>query len=185
MFLWFAVGSALIVWMVFQSPMVDYRLVMAGSVLPVAGVAWGAGPFDSLLVPVLVLALVMSVTSLRAIPRRRTIRRRLLGVPIGMFLYLVLNGSWAEPSVFWWPARGIHFPDVSNPIVSRGVWSIILEALGGLGGVWLWGRWGLDDPDRRRRFLRTGHLDRVVAARGPGRDASGGTERGGEDGDVP
>ena len=34
MLLWFAGGAALIVWVVFKDPSIDYRLVMLGAVLP-------------------------------------------------------------------------------------------------------------------------------------------------------
>ena len=36
MFLWFAGGSFVLVWLVFRSPAVDFRLVMLGAVLPVS-----------------------------------------------------------------------------------------------------------------------------------------------------
>ncbi len=75
-----------------------------------------------------------------------------------MFLHLVLDGSWSDSRVFWWPAGGWSFPRVEAPVVGRGWWSVLLELAGvGLVAV-LWGQFGLDDAERRRSFLRTGQL---------------------------
>jgi len=165
-FLWFAAGAAAIVWVIFNSPMVDYRVVMLGAVLPVVEVPWGVGVLHTLLASVVVLTLVMLATTPRALTHRRTIRRRWLGLPIGMFLHLVLDGVWTDASAFWWPFAGA-LPAGRAPELARGVWTVAMEAAGGLMLVWLWGRWGLDDPDRRSDFLRTGRLDRSVAMRTP------------------
>lgn len=166
--MWFAAGAAALVWAVFQSPMLDYRLVMLGAVLPVAEIPFGAGPLHTLAVATAVMVVVMLGTTPRAVPNRRLWRRRLLGLPIGMFLHLVLDGAWTRPSLFWWPASGWTLPQGQAPELARGVWSVALEAAGVLLGMWLYSRWGLEDPERRRRFRRTGQLDRAVASRGEG-----------------
>ena len=155
MLVWFAAGSVAIVWAVFQSPAIDYRMVMLGSVLGVAEAPFGLGPLHTLVVPVLALGVVMGATV-----GRRLVRRQLLGVPIGMFLFLVLDGSWTVPSVFWWPASGWDFGHRRSLIAGRGLWSILLELVGVGLAAWLWQRFGLADPGRRRRFLTTGQLDR-------------------------
>lgn len=59
MVFWFAACSAAIVWLVFQSPAFDYRLVMAGSLLGLVELPFGPGPFQSLSLSVLVLGAVM------------------------------------------------------------------------------------------------------------------------------
>jgi hypothetical protein len=156
MFVWFAAGSAVIVWAVFQSPAIDYRMVMLGSVLPLVEVPFGAGFLQTLLAPCLALAVVMSATV-----GRRLVRRRLLGIPIGMFLHLVLVGAWMNTDVFWWPIGGGTLYDESSPVVAHGAWSVVLE-LAGIGlAVWAYRRFGLEDRARRDLFLRTGHLDRA------------------------
>ena len=156
MLLWFAAGSAVIVWAVFQSPAIDYRMVMLGSVLPLLEVPFGAGFLHTLLAPVLALGVVMAATV-----GRRLVRRRYLGIPIGMFLYLVLSGAWANTGVFWWPLGGGTLYDDPSPVVDHGAWSIALE-LAGIGlAVWAYRRFGLEDRRRRERFLRTGQLDRA------------------------
>lgn len=161
MFLWFAAGSVAIVWLVFQSPAVDYRMVVLGSVLAVGEVPFGVGPLQTLALSVVILAVVMLATI-----GRRLVRRRWLGVPIGTFLHLVLDGSWARTNVFWWPANGWRFPGISAPTVSRGLWSVALELGGVLIAVWLWDRFGLSDASRRRRFVTTGQLDREFMGSG-------------------
>ncbi len=94
MVFWFAACSAAIVWLVFQSPAFDYRLVMAGSLLGLVELPFGPGPFQSLSLSVLVLGAVMVGTI-----GRRLSRRKWLGVPIGMFLHLVLNGAWSSHQI--------------------------------------------------------------------------------------
>lgn len=166
MFLWFAAGSAAIVWAVFQSPAVDYRMVMLGAVIPVIEVPFGVGPMHALATSIFVLLAVMLVTTPKRLTRRRLIRRRWLGLPIGMFLHLVLDGAWTDTTTFWWPITRGGF-GATAPEIGRGVWTVAMEAAGGLLALWLWGRWGLDDEGRRRTFFRTGQLDREISARVP------------------
>ncbi|MFN8053640.1 MAG: hypothetical protein U0Q22_19555 [Acidimicrobiales bacterium] len=164
--MWFIAGSVAIVWTVFRSPAVDYRVVALGSVLALVEVPFGVGPFQTLTLSVVALGVVMLATI-----GRRLARRRWLGIPIGMFLHLVLDASWSRQSVFWWPFTGLRFPDASAPVVDRGIWSVLLELVGVMIAVWLWSEFGLDDPERRRLLLRTGQLDRAhMRTRGPDAD---------------
>ncbi|HOT79351.1 MAG TPA: hypothetical protein PKY13_05160 [Microthrixaceae bacterium] len=160
MLIWFAAGSVAIVWVIFRSPAVDYRVVALGSVLALVEVPIGVGPFQTLMLSVVALALTMGLTV-----GQRLRRRRWLGIPIGMFLHLVLDASWSDQSVFWWPFGGWTFPDVSAPVIQRGIWSLLLELVGCMVALWLWGEFGLDDPERRRRLWRTGQLDRSLMRR--------------------
>ena len=160
MLIWFAAGSVAIVWVIFRSPAVDYRVVALGSVLALVEVPIGVGPFQTLMLSVVALALTMGLTI-----GQRLRRRRWLGIPIGMFLHLVLDASWSDQSVFWWPFGGWTFPDVSAPVIQRGIWSLLLELVGCMVALWLWGEFGLDDPERRERLWRTGQLDRTLMRR--------------------
>ncbi|MBX7068453.1 MAG: hypothetical protein K1X38_03625 [Microthrixaceae bacterium] len=171
MLIWFAAGSVAIVWTIFRSPAVDYRVVAVGSVLALVEVPFGVGPFQTLAFSVVALAVTMGVTV-----GRRLQRRRWLGVPIGMFLHLVLDGSWANQEVFWWPFTGWRFADLRSPVLDRGVWSLLMELGGVMVALWLWAEFGLDDPERRRRLLRTGQLDRDLM-RQKGAAAMGEEER--------
>jgi len=154
-FLYFAAGSVAIVWGVFQSPAIDYRMVMAGSLLATVEIPFGVGPLQSLLAPVVALGLVMAATV-----GRRLVRRQWLGVPIGMFLRLVLDGSWSNASTFWWPITSVDRLGRSAPVLDRGWWSALLELVGLALALGLWTAFGLDDLGRRSKFVRTGQLDR-------------------------
>jgi hypothetical protein len=156
LFLWFLGVGVLVVVAVFQSPALDYRLVMLGSVVPVAdGVTGGPWVLHTLLAAVAGLAGVMVATQ-----RRRLVRRRWLGLPIGMFIHLVLDGAWANTDVFWWPLFGVSFGPDRLPELDRGGVSIVMEVVGALALLYGWNRFGLRDVSARRRFLHTGQLPR-------------------------
>lgn len=159
MLLWFAGLSLWLVWVVFRSPALDYRLVMAGALLPVGEAALG-GPW-------LLHTLLASVTALTVVVLatvgRRLVRRRWLGVPIGLFVHLVLDGTWARTELFWWPLFGTDLGADQVPELSRGVpWVVLLELIGAGVLWWCARRFGLEDRARRRRFGRTGQLDRSL-----------------------
>jgi hypothetical protein len=154
MLLWYAGFSVLIVYFVFQSAGVDYRLVVAGSLLPLAvdlpfrGLAYG----HTLIASVALLVVVMVLT----IGRPRLVRRRLLCLPIGAFCGLVLSAAWTNSDVFGWPFTGSALPDGSL-LPAAGI--LVLEELAGLAAcAWIAVRFGLADRACRDDFLRTGRL---------------------------
>ena len=103
MLVWFIVGSLVAVSLVFDSPALDHRFVAGGAVLPVAeGLVGGPWLLHTLVAGVAVLAVVMLLTR-----GRRPGRQRWLGVPIGMFIHLVLDGTWTDTGLFWWPVAGM------------------------------------------------------------------------------
>jgi membrane-bound metal-dependent hydrolase YbcI (DUF457 family) len=162
--IWFAVMSVVLTWAVFQSPALDYRMVALGAVLPVIEVSIGAGPMHSLLVPTVVLAVVMLATR-----GRRLVRRRWLGLPIGLYLHLVLDLAWTRSETFWWPFLGVGVDRGAAFELDRGPWSAVMEVVAVVVGWWAYRRFGLDDADRRSRFVRTGQLDReIMGAQGGG-----------------
>ena len=156
MFFWFLGAGVLFVALIFDSPALDYRMVMLGAVLPLLdGVTGGPFVLHTLLAAVVVLAVVMMATR-----NRRLVRRRWLGIPIGMFVHLVLDGIWTNTQVFWWPLFGTSFGSDQLPEVSRGGLSLVLELIGIAALVYGARRFGVDTPEARRRFLRTGQLPR-------------------------
>jgi hypothetical protein len=158
MFLWFAGLSLVLVTIVFSSPALDYRVVMLGSVLPLLdAVTGGAWVLHTLLASVVALAVVMLATR-----GRRLVRRRWLGIPIGMFVHLVLDGVWTSTHLFWWPAFGAGFAGKSLPETARGGLVVLMELAGLTVLVWGARRFGLFAPEARRRFVRTGQLPREV-----------------------
>jgi hypothetical protein len=158
-FLWFAGMSFVAVWVIFRSPAVDYRLVVIGALLPLVELPVGEPRvLHSLTGSVALLALAMVVT-----PRQRLVQRRLVAIPIGAFLHLVLDGAWTNTKAFWWPFSGLGWSHAELPELSRGGFDVVLEIAGGVALWWCWQRFGLADPARRDRFLRTGQLDRELA----------------------
>jgi len=153
--IWFAALSVLGVSLVFDSAGIDYRLVILGSVLPaVDGVLGGPWPTHTLAACVVAMGLVMVVAR-----GRRLVQRRWLGVPIGMFAHLVLDATWADTEVFWWPFAGVDVLGGSRvPEFSRGATGLVIEAAGVVAAVYAWRRFGLADPARRRSFLKHGRL---------------------------
>ena len=159
MVLWYAAGSVFAVWNVFQSAGLDVRTVAVGALLPLL-VDLPAGHqvyAHSLLAPVVLLAAVMLVTSGRG---RRLLRRRVIGLPIGWFCGLALSGAFASQRVFWWPGFGTGFGHVALlpalPVV------VVEELLGVAALRWIWVRFGLRDPNRRRDLVRRGRLALVT-----------------------
>jgi hypothetical protein len=158
-FFWFVGTAVIAVWYVFRDPRFDYRLLVVGSLLPLADglFALGDGPgmrwMHSLAFSVGLLVVVMAATT-----GRKPQRKLLLGLPIGTFLHLVFDGAWATTDVFWWPFGGWSLDGHRLPEVQRGWLSIVLEAAGVAIVAWIWRRDRLKDPARRRELLRTGRL---------------------------
>lgn len=158
MFFWF-IGTAIVtVGVVFRDPRFDYRLLIVGSVLPIAdGFFGGARALHSITVSVGLLAVLMIATA-----GRKPIRKMLLGLPVGTLLHLVFTGAWTNTTVFWWPFFGLSFDGASHPIADRGWWNVPLEVIG-LGLCWWVVRQAdLRDPANRARFRATGQLSLPV-----------------------
>jgi len=89
------------------------------------------------------------------------LRRRLISLPIGLMMGLVLDGAWATKDVFWWPFFGWAFPGGGLPELERGPGvTVVLELLGAAALAWCWMAFGWSDRQNRELFLRTGHLNR-------------------------
>lgn len=157
MFLWFLGLSFALVLMVFDSPLLDYRLVMLGSVVPWLDHLW-APPWllHSVLFPVLVMGAVM--VGFRG---QRLRQRRWLGLAIGMFMHLLLAATFTSGELFWWPVLGFDVGDAAPRRPGLGL-AIVLEVVGGLVLLWLVRRLGLTVAADRDRFVRTGHINRAA-----------------------
>jgi hypothetical protein len=105
---------------------------------------------------------------------RRPGRQRWLGVPIGMFIHLVLDGTWTDTGLFWWPVAGMD--ELGGSVVpefDRLPGTLLLEALGLLVGAWAWRRFGMSDPLNRRRFWSEGRLVGIAGRPGHENDRRG------------
>ena len=154
MFFWYLGPSIIGVHEVFRSRGLDYRLIGFGSLLPLLiDLPIGHfGPGHSLVVAVGVLALVMIGT----IGRTRLLRRRLVCMPIGWMAALVLSGAFLHDRSFLWPLLGLHVGDVG--LVPPPTLLVLAESAGLALLGWSTGRFGLDRPERRTDFVRTGRL---------------------------
>lgn len=154
MILWHLGMTVLIVRYVFRDPRMDLRWVLAGSILPdLIDKPFGSILFNetfrthrlwahSLLFPVVGLTIVMVATR-----RGGDHRKQWIGLVIGLFVHLLLDGVWLSPEAFLWPLFGLDFPKVAGsdfPALLRGMLSSPLVWLGEAVGagylVLLWRR---------------------------------------------
>lgn len=124
MFLWFIATAVFTVFFVFRSPAFDYRPLIVGSLIPLASVR----VLHSIVFAVVFMAVVMLATI-----GHRIVRRRLLGLPVGVMLHLVFTGAWTNDEVFGWPLFGWDLADATHPVVARGWWNVPLELAGAVG----------------------------------------------------
>ena len=93
---------------------------------------------------------------------RRLLQRRWLAVPIGLLAHLVLDGTWLDTEVFWWPFVGLDALGGSRvPEFGRLGTGLLLELVGLILGAWAWRRFGLDDPKARRALWVEGRLTAI------------------------
>ncbi len=158
MFFWFVACSVVMVSLVFDSSGVDYRFVALGSVLPlVENLTGSPWLLHTLAASVAALLGVMLFTARRGAKLRR---RRWIGLPIGMMVFLAAGGVWSHTALFWWPFSGIDAlgqgasPEYDRPLVVL----IGLELLGLLALLWIARRHGLSDPQRRQVLYYSGRL---------------------------
>ena len=60
-------------------------------------------------------------------PRRRLVQRRLVAIPIGVFVHLLLDGIWTDTQAFWWPFAGLAWSEARLPELARGPFDLVLE----------------------------------------------------------
>lgn len=153
MLLWYTALSILFVANVFRSSGLDYRLVALGSLVPLlVDLAVGHRAVGhTLLLAVLLFTVVMVGTA----GRSRLLRRRLLCLPIGVFVGLVLSGAFTQDHVFLWPFLG----GFGNHAVLPAWWVVLIEELVGLvGWWWIVGQYDLYLREPRQEFWRSGRL---------------------------
>ena len=155
MFLWFFGTAILSVWFVFRDDRFDYRLLIVGSILPDAIdiFSGGAWVMHSVLASIAALAIVMIATA-----GRKPSRRRLLALPIGMFMHLIFDGAFASARLFWWPLAGFSFDDAQLPSATRMGPNVLFEIIGVVILIWAWRQFGLSSPTARQNFMSTGQL---------------------------
>ena len=157
MFVWFVACGVVVVMLVFRSSGVDYRVVAAGSILPLAENLTGSPWIMHTLTGSVALLLLVMLTTVGK--GRRLARRRWLGLPIATFIFLASSGAWHNTSLFWWPFAGISIgsggpPEFDRPIVLLAC----LEIIGCVGLVLVGRKCGITNSDRLFELLKTGRL---------------------------
>ena len=156
MFLWFCIPSIVGIALIFRSPFLDYRLLALGASLPLletlAGFQW---VLHTLFFGVFVLSSIMFFGK-----GNRKIQQKLLPIPVGLLTHLVLDGTWTEKEIFWWPVTGrdLMGVEVSRLEVSFLPIGIILETLGILIALWGWRKFELNKQVNLEAFVKRGHL---------------------------
>ena len=158
MVLWFVGPAVLLVWAVLRSPAADYRVVAVGAVLPLVELPFGE---PRLLHSVTGAGALLAAVMVGA-RGQRVVQRRLLGIPIGLLMHLVLDGAWADAHAFWWPFLGTGWSTSELPELGRGGFGIVLELVGLFACWWGWRRFRLDEPERWRLFRHTGRVGRDI-----------------------
>jgi len=151
--LWYAAPAVLGAWLVLRDPRFDYRLAAVGALVPdlIDAPLGHRAHAHTLLFAVGALGLVMAATV-----RRRALRSRLLALPVGLLLHLVLHGVVGRSSLLYWPFLG-DWGRLS--LVPRPGVLVVQEIIGLAAAARVWYQFGLRDRGRRAAFLRTGRLD--------------------------
>jgi membrane-bound metal-dependent hydrolase YbcI (DUF457 family) len=156
--LWFAGLAFVIVWSVFRDTAIDYRIVVAGALLPDVLDAPFGGPrvAHTLVASVALLVVVMLATR-----GHRSWRRRWLALPIGTFCHLLLDGVWTRTALLWWPFLGDGLHDRGLPSIGRPLAVVVaMECAGAIALAWVVARFRLRERERLHQFAATGRLGR-------------------------
>jgi hypothetical protein len=92
---------------------------------------------------------------------KRLQQRRWLGLPIGMFLYLLLDRAWTRTSLFWWPVTGFKIADSDTPDWESIPVLVLMEILGLIAVIYSVKRYKLFDQEERSLFLTKGQIKRA------------------------
>ncbi len=155
-FFFFLAAAIISVYFVFDSAAFDYRFVALGVLLPLLESLSGRPLIlHTLAGSVLLLTLVMFSTV-----GHRLLRRSLLAVPVGTFIFLVASTTWTRTDLFWWPFAGFDgiavatLPEFDKPILVL----LLLELAGLVSLIWFSVRLSLTKMENLRRFWCSGRL---------------------------
>ena len=160
MLFWHLGGSLFLFRYLFRDPAVDVRFLMAGAVLPdlldkpTGLVFFGTGRvFGHALVFFAALLTAVLLLTRRGMPSRK----RWVALAVGVMFHLLLDGMWTLRDTLLWPFFGWEFPAGIPNDWTTFRWSLLAQEVAGLTYLlWLWRRYNLSDPARRRNLLKTG-----------------------------
>lgn len=160
MLFWHLGGSLFLFRYLFRDPAVDVRFLMAGAVLPdlldkpTGLIFFGtARVFGHTLVFFAALLTAVLLLTRRGKPSRR----RWMALAVGVMFHLLLDGMWTLRDTLLWPFFGWEFPAGVPNDWTTFRWSLLFQEVTGLAYLlWLWRRYNLSAPTRRRNLLKTG-----------------------------
>lgn len=150
MILWHLGLAAALVYVTLGRRRIDYRMILAGAVLPDVVDLGGKGYAHTLLAAVVVCVGVVLLT-------RGERRLSLFGLGVGWLTHLVGDAMWELPKTFLWPAFGTGLDRTAGDY-SLTTWPLVGEVVGALILWWFWVAFEMSKDDRFRTFLRDGYL---------------------------
>ncbi|GAC1369244.1 MAG: hypothetical protein NVSMB32_14120 [Actinomycetota bacterium] len=174
MFFWYLGAGTALLLLTLGPRRIDFRLALAGLVLPLADVPLRLVFFPGsrlgvhLYLHTFVFAVVLAL-AIMVILRSATARRWFV-VPMAVVIHLLLAGMLGDPVGAFWPLLGAHFSKI-GPVcpgcASRSLLSLVVpthpldllrEGVGLATLVYVAFAFGLDQPQARRDFLASGTL---------------------------
>ena len=185
MLFWHLGLTCLIVFLALGTRRIDYRVVLLGSLIPdlldkpVGRILFEERFHTSRLYGHTLLFVVVLLLAVQLALRGSTARRWFI-LPIAVLIHLALDGMWNDPVTLFWPLFSTTFPPdpVENywlEVLLRPLehpWELAKELVGLGVLLYLFRAFDLQDPMRRREFLRSGRLHSAVE-RSPRDEAAG------------
>jgi len=173
-FFWHAGATIALIRYAFRDERMDLRFLVVGAVLPdlldtPAGlIFWDRFHAVRLAAHSLTFAALMMIAVMVATRRGRP-RKRWMPVAVGVLMHLFLDGMWRFPATLWWPFLGTTFASSGFATVGEYLrwlltdWRTWLGEAVGFGYLAVLARRShLGEPERLRRFLRTGVVDAPI-----------------------
>jgi hypothetical protein len=167
--LWHLGLGAAIVYVSLGRSRIDYRFVLLGAVMPdivdgILGLFLFDGSAGRWAAHSILAVVVVAVGILVATRGER--RLSMFGLAVGWLTHLVADGMWRAPLTFLWPMFGTKFSSTPREPYSWDLLTHPFDHLSTWGGEliglallwWFWVAFGLNDPARRRLFLKDGRL---------------------------
>lgn len=171
MLFWHLGVTASLIYLTLGRRRIDYRVVLAGAVLPdiidrPIGRIFFERSYETSHLWGHTMAFVLAMMIVVTVALRGDAARRWFVLPVAVLVHLALDGMWNDPVTLFWPLFGVRFP----PMPTDSYWLDVLlrpfthplvglQELIGLGLLLYMGRaFSLHRRAPLKRFLRTGAL---------------------------
>jgi inner membrane protein len=171
MFFWHLGLTSAIVYLTLGRRGIDYRVVLLGAILPdlidkpIGRIFFATQFQNSRIFAHTLLFCVVTLLFIQLFLRGETARRWFI-LPVACLIHLALDAMWSQPVTLFWPLFSTHFP--KDP--AHNYWLEVLfkplrhpvegvkELIGLAVLIYMGAAYRLQDPERRRNFLRSGRL---------------------------